>query len=163
MRAPANRSAYVKSRYQFEVRDVPLAAPGPGQLALEIAACGVCGTDLHIADRRAADWQPFGHEIAGVVRAVGAGVTRFAPGDRVALDSSAPCGRCAICQPAPYGRGRPDLCRTSMTYWGKGAMGFSRRMLTPQECAVRVPDAVPLDVACLVEPLGAQLGTRYNF
>jgi len=152
-----NRTAYVKSAWQFQVRDNPVGDPGPGCLLLEVHACGICGTDLHIADRTAADWQTFGHEAAGVVKAVGAGVTRFAPDDRVALDSSAPCGKCASCLPVPYGRGRPDLCPNPATYWAGQTMGFSRLLIAPQECAVHVPDHLPLDHACLVEPLGVCL------
>ena len=151
------RSAYVKSPGYFEVRDTPVTAPEAGHLLIQIAACGVCGTDLHIADRGASDWQPFGHEISGIVRVVGSGVTRFAAGDRVALDSSAPCGQCDVCLPRPYGRARPDLCTRPLSFWGKGAMGFSQMMLTPQECAVHLPASVPLDVACLVEPVGVSI------
>ncbi|MBM3501543.1 MAG: zinc-binding dehydrogenase [Armatimonadetes bacterium] len=157
MSVHANRAAYVRSPWQFELREAPLPDPGPGQLLLEVAACAVCGTDFHVADRQAPDWQPFGHEVSGVVRRVGEGVTRFVPGDRVALDSSAPCGRCEVCLPPPQGRGRPELCRSVATYWGSPAMGYSERLLTPQECAVHVPDSVPLDVASLVEPLGVSL------
>jgi threonine dehydrogenase-like Zn-dependent dehydrogenase len=157
MSAHTSRSAYVKSPWQFELRDVPLPDPGPGQLLIEVGACAVCGTDFHVADRQAPDWQPFGHEVSGVVAQVGEGVTRFAPGDRVALDSSAPCGRCEVCLPPPQGRGKPELCRTVASYWGSPAMGYSERLLTPQECAVHVPDSVPLDVASLVEPMGVSL------
>jgi L-iditol 2-dehydrogenase len=150
----ANRSAYVRSPWQFEVRDNPVADPGPGQLLVRIAACAVCGTDLHIADRRAKNWQPLGHEVSGTVLAVGAGVTGFAPGMRVALDSSAPCGRCPTCLPGPRGRGRPDLCPAPATYYGSATMGFGEILLAPQQSAVVVPDAVPLEAASLVEPLG---------
>jgi len=152
-----NRSAYVKSAWQFDLRDVPLSDPGPGELLIEVGACAVCGTDFHVADRQAPEWQPFGHEIAGTVAATGEGVARFTAGDRVALDSSAPCGHCEICSPPPHGRGRPEVCRTVATYWGAPAMGFSEMLLTPQECAVPVPDSVPLDVASLVEPMGVSL------
>lgn len=152
-----NRSALVKSPWEFEVRDNAVPDPGPGQILVQIAACAMCGTDLHIADRMAAEWQSFGHEVAGVVRAVGEGVTRFEPGDRVALDSSAPCGRCAVCLPAPHGRGRPDLCRTPATYWGTATMGFGEFLLSPHECAVPVPASVPLDLATLVEPVGVSI------
>jgi len=157
MSTHANRSAYVKSRRQFELRDVPLPDPGPGELLVDIGACAVCGTDFHVTDRQAPDWQPFGHEVSGTVAMVGEGVTRFAAGDRVALDSSAPCGRCGVCLPPPHGRGRPELCRAVATYWGAAAMGFSEMLLTPQECAVPVPESVSLDVASLVEPMGVSL------
>ncbi len=150
----ANRSAYVLSPWQFELRDVPLDAPPPGHILVEVHACGVCGTDQHIADHYAQEWQAFGHEVAGIVSAVGAGVTRFAPGDRVALDSSAPCGQCDNCRAQPHGRARPDLCPQPLSYWGAPAMGFSQYVSSPQELAVHVPDHVALDIACMTEPLG---------
>jgi len=153
----ANRSLYVKSPWQFEMRDNPVGEPGPGQLLVEIKASAVCGTDVAIADRLANDWQSFGHEVAGRVRAVGPGVERFRPFDLVAVDSSAPCGRCPICLPQPFGRGRSDLCRTVASYGGSATRGFGELLLTPHECAVPVPDGLPYETACLVEPLGVSL------
>lgn len=150
----SNRSAYVKAPWQFQVRDNPVPAPAAGQLLVEVKACGICGTDQHIADRYAPDWQPFGHESAGIIKVVGDGVTRFKVGDRVALDSSAPCGVCDNCSPPPHGRGRPDLCPNPLSYMETATMGFGQLLLTPQEVAVHVPDLVALDVAALVEPLG---------
>lgn len=150
----ANRSAYVKSPWKFEVRDNPVPAPAAGQLLIEIKACGVCGTDQHIADRGADDWQPFGHEAAGVVKAVGDGVPTFKVGDRVAVDSSAPCGTCSTCLPPPLGRGRPDLCPTPISYWLSVTMGFGQLLLTPYQQAVPIPDSMPFDMASLCEPLG---------
>ena len=152
-----NLAAFVKSTYQFDLRDGLVGPPGRGQLLIDIAACGICGTDLHIADRIAADWQTFGHEVAGTVAAIGDGVTQFAVGDRVALDSSAPCAVCETCLAKPIGRGRPDLCPQSLSYWGTATMGFGRRLITPQQCAVQVPDGLSLDIACLVEPLGVSI------
>jgi len=150
----ANRSAYVRSPWQFELREIPLEAPPPGHLLVQVQACGVCGTDQHIADRYAPKWQSFGHEVAGIVSAVGEGVTRFAPGDRVALDSSAPCGKCDTCRPQPGGRARPDLCPNPVSYWDAPAMGFSQYVVAPQEPAVHIPDHVPMEIACMTEPLG---------
>lgn len=152
-----NRSAYFKAPWQFEIRDNPVSDPGPGQLLIEIAACAVCGTDAHFADRLATDWQVFGHEVAGVVKAVGEGVSSFSVGDRVALDSSAPCGKCPTCLPEPYGRGRPDLCKSPVTYWGMSAMGFGELLLAPYQCAVHIPDSMSFDVASLVEPVGVSI------
>jgi L-iditol 2-dehydrogenase len=149
-----NRSAYVKSPWHFAVRDNPVPSPSAGQLLIEIKACGVCGTDQHIADRAADDWQPFGHEVAGVIKAVGKDVPLFKVGDRVAVDSSAPCGKCATCAPPPLGRGRPDLCTTTLGYWGSITMGFGQLLLTPHQLVVPIPDDMPFDVASLCEPLG---------
>ena len=154
-----NRSAYVKAPWQFQVRDNPVAAPAAGQLLVEVKACGICGTDQHIADRYAPDWEPFGHESAGIVKAVGDGVTRFKAGDRVALDSSAPCGICDNCSAPPQGRGRPDLCLNPVSYMSTATMGFGQLVLAPQQSVVPVPDSVALDVASLVEPLGVCIDT----
>lgn len=150
----ANRSAYVKSPWHFSLHDNPVAAPAAGQLLIEVKACGVCGTDQHIADRTADDWQPFGHEVAGVVKAMGDGAPLFKVGDRVAVDSSAPCGTCESCAPPPHGRGRPDLCPNPLSYMGSPTMGFGQLLLTHYQQAVPIPDSMPFDVASLVEPLG---------
>lgn len=138
----ANRSAYVKSPWHFAVRDNPVPAPAAGQLLIEIKACGVCGTDQHIADRAADVWQPFGHEVAGEVKAVGEGVPIFKVGDRVAVDSSAPCGTCATCAPPPLGRGRPDLCPKPLDYWLSITMGFD------SSCSPRTNKLCPSPNSC---------------
>ncbi len=153
----ANRSAYVKSPWLFELRDVPVGNPGVGQLLVQIKACGICGTDLHTADRTALDWQAFGHEMAGLVVEVGEGVSRFVPGDRVALNTAAPCGKCPVCLPQPYGKGKPELCRTPASYWGGPQMGFGEYIISPHESAVLIPDAMPFDVASMVEPMGVSI------
>ncbi len=152
-----NLSAYVKSAWQFELRDTVISPPANGEILVEVAACGVCGTDLHISDRTAKDWQPFGHEVSGIVRKVGENVIRFKEGDRVALDSSAPCGKCAHCLPKPYGRSRPDLCLNSMSFGKNGSKGFGQFVVGPQECAVPVPAGMSLETACLTEPIGVSL------
>ena len=144
------RRALVKRRYEFDIREEALPSPAEGELLVEVAACAVCGTDLAIAGKTAEDWQPFGHEIAGVVRATGDGVTRFAPGDRVALDSSAPCGTCERCR-----QGRPLECRDPRSYWGQW-MGFADRMIAPQEVAYPAADLSPT-TACLLEPAGVSV------
>ena len=81
--------------------------PGPGEAVVEIATCGVCHTDLHYRDGGIGQDFPFllGHEAAGVVEAVGDGVTEVAPGDFVVLNWRAVCGECRSCR-----RGRPWYC-----------------------------------------------------
>jgi alcohol dehydrogenase, propanol-preferring len=87
----------------------PSPEPGPGQLVLDVAACGVCRTDLHIVDGELADPKlPVvpGHQIAGTVGAVGSGVDRFAPGDRAGIPWLGwTCGECRYCR-----SGRENLC-----------------------------------------------------
>jgi S-(hydroxymethyl)mycothiol dehydrogenase len=90
-----------------EVVDVVVPDPGPGEAVVAIQACGVCHTDLHYREGGINDDFPFllGHEAAGVVEAVGDGVTDVAPGDFVILNWRAVCGSCRACK-----RGRPWYC-----------------------------------------------------
>ncbi len=89
------------------VTEVVIPDPSPGEAVVDIQACGVCHTDLHYREGGISDEFPFllGHEAAGVVESVGAGVTEVAPGDFVILNWRAVCGQCRSCR-----RGRPHIC-----------------------------------------------------
>lgn len=89
------------------VETVLVPDPGPGEALVRVQACGVCHTDLHYREGGISDGFPFllGHEAAGVVEAVGPGVTSPAPGDFVVLNWRAVCGQCRACR-----RGRPWYC-----------------------------------------------------
>ncbi len=90
-----------------EVTDILVPDPGPGEALVTVQACGVCHTDLHYREGGINDAFPFllGHEAAGVVEAVGEGVTEVVPGDFVVLNWRAVCGQCRACQ-----RGRLEYC-----------------------------------------------------
>jgi S-(hydroxymethyl)mycothiol dehydrogenase len=90
-----------------ELTDILVPDPGPGEATVVIKACGVCHTDLHYREGGINDDFPFllGHEAAGIVEAVGPGVTEVAPGDFVILNWRAVCGECRACR-----RGRPWYC-----------------------------------------------------
>jgi S-(hydroxymethyl)mycothiol dehydrogenase len=89
------------------IEEITVPDPGPGEALVDVAACGVCHTDLHYREGAINDDFPFllGHEAAGTVAAVGDGVTAVAPGDYVVLAWRAPCGQCRSCR-----RGRPWYC-----------------------------------------------------
>ncbi len=89
------------------LEEIIVPDPGPGEAVVDIAACGVCHTDLHYREGAINDEFPFllGHEAAGTVEAVGEGVTEVEPGDYVILAWRAPCGTCRSCR-----RGKPHLC-----------------------------------------------------
>ena len=93
------------------VEDILVPDPGPGEALVRVQACGVCHTDLHYREGAINDDFPFllGHEAAGTVEAVGAGVSNVAPGDFVIIAWRAPCGNCRSCL-----RGRPWYCFDSM-------------------------------------------------
>ena len=96
-------------RQRLELDDVAVPAPGPGEILLEVSACGVCRTDLHIVDGELEDGRlPVvpGHEIVGTVAARGAGAERFSEGERVGVPWLGwTCGRCEHCR-----AGRENLC-----------------------------------------------------
>jgi S-(hydroxymethyl)mycothiol dehydrogenase len=94
-------------RRPVELVDIVIPDPGPGEVVVDIIACGVCHTDLTYRDGGINDEYPFllGHEASGTVESVGAGVTSVAPGDFVILNWRAVCGHCRACK-----RGRPHLC-----------------------------------------------------
>jgi len=137
---------------RIEVGERPDPKPGPGEVLVAVAACGVCGTDLHIADGHFAP-TPYpiipGHEFAGTVVGLGSDVdTGLAEGVRVAVDPSLFCGHCAACR-----RGRGNLCAN----WGAtgdtvdGA--FAELVAVPARQAYALPDGVSFEQAALVEPV----------
>jgi L-iditol 2-dehydrogenase len=142
---------------RLELREVPVSEPGPGELLLRIGAATTCGTDLKVFQRgghprmlRAPT--RFGHEMAGTVAAVGMGVERWRPGDRVVVANSAPCGACEWCA-----RGRENLCRDLQYLNG----AFSEYLLVPRRFAkvgtYRLPTGMPYEIAALAEPLACVL------
>lgn len=102
------RGVISRSKQQpVEVVDIVVPDPGPGEVVVDIIACGVCHTDLTYREGGINDEYPFllGHEAAGTVESVGDGVTNVEPGDFVILNWRAVCGQCRACK-----RGRPHLC-----------------------------------------------------
>ena len=121
-------------------------APKAGEVLVRIAACGVCHSDLHLADGRLGDgrWpMVLGHEGAGTVEAVGEGVVHVAPGDRVVLCMIPSCGTCSACR-----AGRPTLC-------GPAGEAGVRGTLMDGTSRLSLPDGTPLQhgltVACFAE------------
>jgi S-(hydroxymethyl)mycothiol dehydrogenase len=95
------------AREPVRIETVTVPDPGPGEAVVKVITCGVCHTDLHYREGGISDDFPFllGHEAAGIVEEVGAGVTDVAPGDFVILNWRAVCGQCRACR-----RGRPWYC-----------------------------------------------------
>jgi L-iditol 2-dehydrogenase len=144
-------SARVQSPFRVSFASVELPAPSHAEVLLDVLGCGICGYDMECAASLAPEPQPFGHEISGVVREVGAGVTHVKPGDQVALLSSTFCGVCDLCL-----NGRVDLCNKGAGFWGRPAMGFSDAMLAPAGVVAPSPNIDPL-AAMLAEPCGVAL------
>jgi 2-desacetyl-2-hydroxyethyl bacteriochlorophyllide A dehydrogenase len=144
------RSAVISAPGVVEVSTVDDPTPGPREVVVEVAACGLCGTDLHILHGEFAPTLPIvpGHEFAGTVVAVGTAVTERRVGDRVAVDPSLFCHECYYCR-----RGRDNLCERwaaiGVTVPG-GAAQFAK---APVANCVPLPGHVRLADAALIEPL----------
>jgi L-iditol 2-dehydrogenase len=126
---------------------------GPTQALVEIALCGVCGTDVHILDGEFPLYKPprvLGHEYSGTVRAIGSAVTRVAVGDRVAIDPSLACGACFYCRES-----LPYMCPNRQSVHG----GFGEYTVAPEGTIFPLPQGVSLEAAALSEPLSCCLHT----
>jgi L-iditol 2-dehydrogenase len=149
--------AIAKTRPELgvEIIDAPMPHPGPNQILVRVAACGICGSDLHIylwelgADRALSRMPAvIGHEPAGEVVELGAGVTAFKVGDHVALDPFGPCGKCSLCQ-----SGRFNFCKNP----GRLGGAFAEYCIAPVENAWLVPKLMDLEEAALLEPFATGL------
>ncbi|HPG27963.1 MAG TPA: Zn-dependent alcohol dehydrogenase [Myxococcota bacterium] len=164
----------------LSLEELSIDEPGPGEVLIKTAASGICHSDLHVIEGGLPLPPPcvLGHEPAGIVEAVGPGVTEVAPGDHVIACISRFCGTCKFCT-----GGRPYLCLSS--YGGRpggnltpalrdskgepvaqftGLSSFAEKMLTPERCVVKIRDDMPLDRASLIgcgvtTGLGAVLNT----
>ncbi|MEV1003778.1 2,3-butanediol dehydrogenase [Nonomuraea sp. NPDC050202] len=148
------------------VEDVPVTPPGPGEVTIEVAYCGICGSDLHeYADGPHAvpvgEAHPesgvaapliLGHEFCGTVTEIGSGVTGFLPGDRVAVEPHYRCGRCPRCVAGQY-----NICRHFGFAGLMGHGGLAEHATVPAYMLHRLPEAVSLEQAAVFEPAAVAL------
>jgi S-(hydroxymethyl)mycothiol dehydrogenase len=172
------RGVVAKAKGQpVTIETVNVPDPGPGEAVVDIAACGVCHTDLHYREGGINDEFPFllGHEAAGVVESVGEGVTDVAPGDFVVLNWRAVCGNCRACH-----RGEPWYCFNTHNATQKmtlaegpdagtelspalGIGAFAEKTLVAAgQCTKVDPDARPAAVGLLGCGVMAGLGAALN-
>jgi L-iditol 2-dehydrogenase len=142
---------YGKEDLRLERVAVPQAEAG--ELVVRVGAALTCGTDLKVYRRGYHAMMlkppiPFGHELAGVVEEVGAGVTAFKVGDRVVALNSAPCDACFFCR-----RGQQNLCENLLFNNGAYAEFIRIPARIVEKNTLLVPDGIPLEYAALTEPL----------
>jgi 2-desacetyl-2-hydroxyethyl bacteriochlorophyllide A dehydrogenase len=144
------RAAVIHEPGKVSVESVPDPTPGPRDVVVGVAACGICGTDLHIADGEFAPSLPIvpGHEFAGEVVEIGSKVTEVKVGDKVAVDPSLFCGECHFCK-----LGRGNLCENWAAIGVSTAGGAAQFALAPVKNLSVLPEGVRLEDAALIEPL----------
>ncbi len=149
-------AAVLKDFDHLVLEDVSVPQPGMGEVVVRIRSCGCCATDYKaIKGIRRNVTFPFipGHEPAGVVAAVGAGVRHFKAGDEVICQPSGFCGACAHCK-----AGNPHYCEHAFTTGGDGPAdvwpgAFAEYLRTREDCLFRKPGSLSFDAAALTEPL----------
>ncbi len=151
--------AVVKNKPEvgIEILEVPEPRLKKDQIMVEVKACGICGSDLHIYE-----WEPFirwitlprviGHEVAGTVYEVGEEVKGFRPGDRVVTETWGGCGHCYYCR---LGRFNHCLYQTRIGQHVDG--GMARYVIVPANSLYKIPEGVDFQEASVIEPLGVML------
>ncbi|NLO04299.1 MAG: zinc-dependent alcohol dehydrogenase family protein [candidate division WS1 bacterium] len=137
----------------FEVTEVNDPTPEPGEVLIEVAACGICGTDLHIIDGDYHGSYPIipGHELSATVLDEGDSA-HLAPGDRVAINPNIYCHACRMCR-----RGMPHLCECATAVGVTRAGGFAELCAVPATQCLPLPEEVSFTDAALMEPLSCCL------
>lgn len=151
---------------QVRLEEVALRPPGPGEVLIDVAYCGVCGSDLHeVADgphavptstphplSGAVAPVTLGHEFAGVVRALGAGVEGPAPGTAVAVEPNYRCGGCTSCR-----EGRYEVCDAFGFVGLMGDGGMAEQAVVPAYMVRPLPAGFDLAAAAVLEPAAVSL------
>ena len=158
-----NLTVVIHAAHDLRVEDLAAPDPAPGEARIRIERGGICGSDLHYfhaggfgAVKLRAP-MVLGHEAAGVVEAVGQGVTHVGPGDAVAVNPSLPCGACAQCL-----AGRPNHC-LEMRFLGSAMRtphvggAFRTHFTTEAARAVKLPAGLSVERAAFAEPLSVAL------
>jgi L-iditol 2-dehydrogenase len=156
------QAAVYRGSSVVDVEEIPTPAIGAGEILIRVEACGICHTDLKkIEHNLLAPPRIYGHETAGVIAAVGSGVTRFRPGDRVVAFHHIPCGNCFYCKRKIFAQ-CPTYKKVGITAGfepaGGGFAQYVRVMDWIVESGVeRIPDGISFERATLVEPLNTCL------
>jgi len=153
--------ALLLSKYRhLEIADLPTPTPGPDEVLIRVAACGICGSDVHGYDGSTGRRIPplvMGHEAAGTAVSLGAGVTGLSEGDRITFDSTVFCGTCQYCQ-----REEINLCDrrkvlgvSCADYRCAGA--FAEYVAVPRRIVHRIPENLSFSEAAMLEAVSVAL------
>jgi L-iditol 2-dehydrogenase len=156
------QAAVYRGVNDVRVESVPVPRIGPQELLVRVHTCGICGTDLKkIASGSHPPPRIFGHEIAGVVASVGAGVTDFRCGDRVVVFHHIPCGQCFYCYHKTFAQCATYKKVGTTAGFEPAGGGFAEYVQVMdwivRQGTIRIPDGVSFEQACFVEPLNTCL------
>ncbi len=145
-------AAFYRGDKTFTVEDRVVPAPGPGEAAIRVAYCGICGTDMHVyhgnMDARVGFERVIGHEMSGTVDSVGDGVTNVKAGQKVVVRPLDHCGECPACQ-----AGHQHVCH-KLKFLGLDTDGAMQEIWTvPAHTLHTLPDDIAMDHAALIEPI----------
>lgn len=125
------------------IEELPTPMPGPGEILVQVAACGVCHTDLHFIDHGVPTFKKpplvLGHEISGTVAGLGSGVNRWKEGDRVLLPAVYGCGKCRMCR-----TGHENVCDNMVFFGSSVDGGYAEYLLAPAQDVFALPPEIPL-------------------
>jgi 2-desacetyl-2-hydroxyethyl bacteriochlorophyllide A dehydrogenase len=149
-------AAYYSGQETITMGPCKTAAPGPDEVKVRVAYCGICGTDMHIfhgkMDKRVDMPQVIGHEMAGTVAEIGANVTGLVPGQKVTVMPLDWCGDCPACRD-----GNTHICQ-NLKFLGIDTPGaFQEFWTVPARVVLPLPDSLDLKKAALIEPLAVAL------
>ncbi|MDD5223003.1 MAG: alcohol dehydrogenase catalytic domain-containing protein [bacterium] len=150
------KAALVKSEGNFEIVDISLPKPGPGEVLIKVAYCGICGSDIHLIDTGLLPSDcVIGHELSGWVEACGEGVKGWEKGTPVVILPMDSCYECYPCK-----SGHPQICSNGIhRSYGLGVNpgGFAEYMLVKTSMLFRIPKTLDLKTAALTEPLAVAI------
>jgi len=139
----------VKPGQPLEIHEVPVPTPEIGEVVVQVHACGLCGTDLHLAVEGSLPVErtpiTLGHEAAGVVSHAAANASGVKEGDRVAMFPAASCGSCRYCH-----AGRESLCDHSKVYGMARDGALAHYVAVPAASVISLPSDVPFDIGAVV-------------
>ena len=148
------RAAVITAPGHVEVTTLPDPTPGTKDVIIDVASCGICGTDLHILEGEFVETFPIvpGHEFAGEIVALGAEVTDFQVGDQVAVNPSFICYECRYCR-----KGLTNLCEVAGGYGTSFNGGAAEFAVVGAKYCVKLPENVRAVDASLIEPLSCAI------
>ena len=151
------KSAVFYGKHDLRVENSPMPKVGPEDILIQVKACGICGTDVHIyeGDKGAAEVTPptiLGHEFSGVIAEVGSNVTKYKVGDRVCIDPNCYCGKCDFCR-----NGSAHYCTDMIGYGTTVNGGFAEYCSVNQRQVYKLGDNTTFEQGAMTEPVACCL------